>query len=429
MANSYLDKEGLLYLLTLLKQKFFSSAGGTVSGNVTVTGSLTANGATTLKGTSTAPTPANSDNSTKIATTAFVNSVVNSKIAAADAMIFKGTIGSSGATVTELPATHSTGWTYKVITAGTYAGMKCEIGDMIVCLTDGTAANNSHWTVIQTNIDGAVTGPASATANHIATFSDAAGKVIKDSGFTIGKSVPSNAVFTDTHFTTHLKVGAASNATANAAATNGNVWLNVLDNTTVRDSHNIVGSGAATVTSDTNGKITINSVNTTYTNMKGATTEAAGAAGLTPAPAAGAANRYLRSDGTWQVPPNTTYAAATQQTAGLMSTADKIKLDGIATQANKYIHPTNAGNKHIPAGGSSGQILRWSADGTAVWGADNNTTYSNMKAATASAAGAAGLVPAPAAGANVKFLRGDGTFAEPTIISNSEIDSLIASSL
>ena len=40
-----------------------------------------------------------------------------------------------------------------------------------------------------------------------------------------------------------------------------------------------------------------------------------------------------------------------------------------------YTHPTTAGNKHIPAGGSSGQILRWSADGTAVWGADNNTTY------------------------------------------------------
>lgn len=38
-----------------------------------------------------------------------------------------------------------------------------------------------------------------------------------------------------------------------------------------------------------------------------------------------------------------------------------------------YTHPTTAGNKHIPAGGSSGQILRWSADGTAAWGADNNT--------------------------------------------------------
>ena len=42
-----------------------------------------------------------------------------------------------------------------------------------------------------------------------------------------------------------------------------------------------------------------------------------------------------------------------------------------------YTHPTTSGNTHIPSGGSSGQILRWSADGTAVWGADNNTTYND----------------------------------------------------
>lgn len=45
--------------------------------------------------------------------------------------------------------------------------------------------------------------------------------------------------------------------------------------------------------------------NTTYSNMTGASTSAAGKAGLVPAPAAGAATRYLRSDGTWQVPPDT----------------------------------------------------------------------------------------------------------------------------
>lgn len=79
-----------------------------------------------------------------------------------------------------------------------------------------------------------------------------------------------------------------------------------------------------------------------------------------------------------------------------------------------YTHPTSSGNKHIPSGGSSGQILRWSADGTAVWGADNNTTYSNMTAATSSAAGKAGLVPAPGAGKQTSFLRGDGTWVVPT---------------
>ena len=59
-------------------------------------------------------------------------------------MVFKGTIGSSGATTTALPATHYQGWSYKVITAGTYAGQTCGIGDMIICITDGTTANDAH---------------------------------------------------------------------------------------------------------------------------------------------------------------------------------------------------------------------------------------------------------------------------------------------
>ena len=79
-----------------------------------------------------------------------------------------------------------------------------------------------------------------------------------------------------------------------------------------------------------------------------------------------------------------------------------------------YSHPTSAGNKHIPAGGSTGKILRWGSDGTAVWGDDNNTTYTDMTGATASAAGTAGLVPAPAAGAHGKYLKADGTWGTPT---------------
>ena len=47
-----------------------------------------------------------------------------------------------------------------------------------------------------------------------------------------------------------------------------------------------------------------------------------------------------------------------------------------------YTHPTTAGNKHIPSGGSSGQILRWSADGTAVWGDDNNAELNNKTSVT-----------------------------------------------
>lgn len=65
---------------------------------------------------------------------------------------------------------------------------------------------------------------------------------------------------------------------------------------------------------------------------------------------------------------DTTYNDVTTSAHGLMTAADKVKLNGIATNANNYTHPTSSGNKHIPSGGSSGKVLRWSADGTAVWG-------------------------------------------------------------
>ena len=162
--------------------------------------------------------------------------------------------------------------------------------------------------------------------------------------------------------------------------------------------------------------------NTTYTDMVGASASAAGQAGLVPAPAAGKQAQYLRGDGTWATPTDTKYNNATTSAAGLMSAADKTKLDGIETGANKYVHPTTSGNKHIPTGGSAGQILRWSADGTAVWGDDEDTTYTVFKGASASAAGGTGLVPAPAQNQQTRFLRADGTWQVPVNTTYSVFD-------
>lgn len=108
-----------------------------------------------------------------------------------------------------------------------------------------------------------------------------------------------------------------------------------------------------------------------------------------------------------------THSDATTSSHGMMSAADKTKLNGIAAGANDYSHPTSSGNKHIPAGGASGQILRWASDGTAQWGNDNNTTYSAMKGASATADGSTGLVPAPTMGNQGKYLRADGTWQTP----------------
>ena len=95
---------------------------------------------------------------------------------------------------------------------------------------------------------------------------------------------------------------------------------------------------------DGSGKMYVNvpwtDTNTTYSNMGAATSSAAGKAGLVPAPSAGAQGKYLRGDGTWQTPPNTTYAVANESTNGLMAAADKktvnrlIGVNTVTTLAN-----------------------------------------------------------------------------------------------
>lgn len=79
-----------------------------------------------------------------------------------------------------------------------------------------------------------------------------------------------------------------------------------------------------------------------------------------------------------------------------------------------------AGLVPAPAAGKQTAFLR--GDGT--WVVPTNTTYSAMTAATATAAGKAGLVPAPAAGDNEAYLRGDGTWELP--ITEAEIDEILA---
>lgn len=66
---------------------------------------------------------------------------------------------------------------------------------------------------------------------------------------------------------------------------------------------------------------------TTYSAFKAATASAAGGTGLVPAPAAGAQAKYLRADGTWQTPPNTTYGLATASANGLMPATYVAKVD------------------------------------------------------------------------------------------------------
>lgn len=137
-----------------------------------------------LTGTPTAPTATPTTNTTQIATTAMVQAAIAAYLAAQDAMVFKGVIDCSA---NPNYPTADAGWTYKVSVAGRIgggSGPRVEVGDTLVCIADGTASGNhatvgAFWALLQTNIDGAVTGPTSATDGHLAQFDGATGKVIK----------------------------------------------------------------------------------------------------------------------------------------------------------------------------------------------------------------------------------------------------------
>lgn len=192
----------------------------------------------------------------------------------------------------------------------------------------------------------------------------------------------------------------------------------------------------------------------TWIAFKGSTSSTAGTAGYVPAPTAGSANRYFRCDGTWAVPPdtNTTYSAGN----GISLSGTTFSLASSGVTAGSYgptanVTGTNGTTINVPQitvdaygrvtsvtnrvytsrdtdtnttynlattsangllrqlSGSTSQFMR--GDGT--WATPPNTTYSNMTGSTSSAAGKAGLVPAPAAGAATRYLRCDGTWQVP----------------
>ena len=268
-TKGYVDTE-IDSLSTSVGQQYLKLAGGTMTGDVSMGGS---------KVTATYTPSDNADLTNK----EYVDNQINEKIQASDAMIFKGTIGSTGATVTQLPTSgYKTGWTYRVITEGTYAGKACEVGDMLIALNDGPASGSdvidADWVDVQGNIDGAVIAPHNLTSNQLVVGSNGEDEV---------KTL--------------------------AAGVNGQV-LKVVDGTPTWSTHT-GGSSTQPIYLDSTGdptpiSYTIQSsvpanakfTDTTYSSMQGASASSAGVAGLVPAPSSGQQNMYLRGDGTWATP-------------------------------------------------------------------------------------------------------------------------------
>lgn len=82
--------------------------------------------------------------------------------------------------------------------------------------------------------------------------------------------------------------------------------------------------------------------------MRGASANANGAAGIVPKPKKGQQSKYLCADGTWSMPPDTTYSTATQTKDGLMSFSDKKILDAVNTNPWLLDHLSRFGYNYVP---------------------------------------------------------------------------------
>ena len=281
----------------------------------------------------TATTQSANDSSTKIATTAYVTNAIN---ALADPMVFMGTVGTDG-TITKLPTASAAnkGYTYKVITNGTYASIAAKNGDTFI--SDGSA-----WVLIpsgdepsgtNTSVTLKATSPIAIDSTAAITSSGSRTISHANSGVTAATYGTNNA--------TALTPKFGETFTVNGFAVNASGHITSATSHTVKIPNAVFtksGSGAAaglvpapSTTAGTTKYLREDGTwqvppdnNTTYSDMTGATSSAAGTHGLVPAPAAGKQTSFLRGDGTWVVP---TYSAATQSANGLLTAADKKILD------------------------------------------------------------------------------------------------------
>lgn len=143
---------------------------------------------------------------------------------------------------------------------------------------------------------------------------------------------------------------------------------------------NVTVGSATKATQDSDG----NAINTTYFKSSGNTTLVSGSATkigtqngadvkltLPSIPAA------VSVKGNAESSYRTGQVNLTPANLGISATTSSVTVG--STTFNKYTHPTTAGNKHVPSGGSSGQILGWDSDGTAKW-IDSSSTDTKVKA-------------------------------------------------
>lgn len=363
------------------------------------TNTLLVNGNANFVAIPTAPTAADGTNNTQLATTAFVYNAFKSN----DAMVFKGVVNSNS----DLPATHYQGWTYKIGTAGTYAGQTCEIGDTIYCVTDGTAANNAHWVVIQNNVDGAVYRGSNAFTDANIIIADSTAGKVKSSGKTITTTAPGSSAADTTIPTSKAvwsaitgasgygKTGTVTSVATGAGLTGGTITTSgtIKANLNSETSLGTIGTTSKlyAVGVDSNGKLAVN-VPWTDTNTDIST--------LTLASDTGTSSITLA------------YGSKYKLTAGSKTVIFTMPSSDNTNTTYTFANGTNCFYV-TPSGGSQQTV-------TVTPSISNNITGSGTNGYLAKFNGTNTITNGPALGSGTTtYLRNDGTWQTPTDTKNT----------
>ena len=198
-----------------------------------------------------------------------------------------------------IPADYKAGESYRVAEAGTYVGVECEVGDLILVVKDYAAetASDADFMVLQANIDGAVTSTADVTTiGEIVVFDSVTGRVIKGSGVQIASlndaiakaHEHSNKEVLDTYNKSQTELLAAAKTEAQALVTAHEAAVNTAldgkaDKATTLEGYGITDAYTKTaidekvqiITDNLNTKITASDVDTKIATAKTETLEAA----------------------------------------------------------------------------------------------------------------------------------------------------------
>lgn len=352
---------------------------------------------------------ANNTTSSNLPTAAAVATYVKNSFSANDAMRFKGTVSSStgnGTLKSWPPTSYEKGDTYKVAEAGTYSGQACEIGDMLIAINDynATSASNADWTVVQNNITVStnsskkgyaayysntnviegidlttndVDASGSTTVAVTSVTQDASGKITVKKA-TVSGSTPS--AHTHGNITNDGKIG----TTANLAVVTTTGGTLVTENLAVSDP-TANGNSLAfidTISQNSKGKITV--TKKTVPTMGKATSDAAGTAGLVPAPGKGQQEYVLTGSGWQQAYSHPTYTSYTSglykitvNNLGHVSGATAVTKTDITNLGIPGTNTTyNADNSTISLSGTTFSMKTLFSQ-TASYGPSTNVTLSN----------------------------------------------------